>query len=235
MKNNVSKLILSGVIAALASSSLYSQSLATYEFTGGSAVATGVASNLVANDAVVNRDPSSPTTSSAISITSNNYFLRAEATGSTATSTEADLDYLEITLTAVAGHVINLNSVTWNYWATTNGGAIFNAESVLFSSVAGLNSRITTASNTAITVSTGSNPSTSPEGNTALYDVTSNNSFKNLSSVTFRFKVFDNANSTSSINRFDNITFNGSVDAIPEPSAAILVGFGVLALLRRRR
>lgn len=50
-------------------------------------------------------------------------------------------------------------------------------------------------------------------------------------SAVFTFTVSDNGNTNSS--SFDNIAFEGS--PIPEPSAALLGGLGLLALLRRRR
>jgi hypothetical protein len=35
--------------------------------------------------------------------------------------------------------------------------------------------------------------------------------------------------------KFDNLSINGDVSAVPEPSSALLAGFGLLAIIRRRR
>lgn len=45
--------------------------------------------------------------------------------------------------------------------------------------------------------------------------------------------VFSGAASVSNSSAFDNLAFQGTV--IPEPSTALLGGFGILLLLRRRR
>jgi hypothetical protein len=51
----------------------------------------------------------------------------------------------------------------------------------------------------------------------------------------FRVYIITGASTTSHGFALDNITLEGTVTAIPEPSAALLGGLGLLALLRRRR
>ncbi len=49
----------------------------------------------------------------------------------------------------------------------------------------------------------------------------------------FRIYVYDTDNDTNKTVRLDNVVLNATV--IPEPSTALLTGFGLLALMRRRR
>jgi len=54
--------------------------------------------------------------------------------------------------------------------------------------------------------------------------------------VEFRFLLGDDSGATSRIHVLDNIVIDGTVSAIPEPSATLLLdGAGFLMLLRRRR
>lgn len=62
------------------------------------------------------------------------------------------------------------------------------------------------------------------------FDFSSANALDNSSTVFFRITLAG-ATSNSGNNRFDNIQIN----AVPEPTAVLLGGFGFIALLRRRR
>ncbi|MDP1660671.1 MAG: hypothetical protein Q8L55_02045 [Phycisphaerales bacterium] len=64
------------------------------------------------------------------------------------------------------------------------------------------------------------------------YDLTAINALDGVASATFRL-TFSGATSSSGNNRLDNFQINAA--AIPTPSAAALMGMGLLASARRRR
>ena len=62
-----------------------------------------------------------------------------------------------------------------------------------------------------------------------------NSSVSSSSTLYFRLTASDSLPSGDHQLRFDNININGTVTAVPEPSAALLGGLAFLGLLRRRR
>lgn len=62
-----------------------------------------------------------------------------------------------------------------------------------------------------------------------------NSSVTSSSTLYFRLVASDDLASGDHQLRFDNINVNGTVNAVPEPSAALLGGLAFLGLLRRRR
>ena len=153
-------------------------------------------------------------------------FIRASATGNDLAAALADTDVFTVTITANSGFVFNLTSLTFDYGGSsdvanlTTNAVIHSGGSTVFNE----------AFNVGIaTVGAGGNFDT---GNSA--DL-SGAAFQGISSATFTFAMFDNTNSGSSTNRWDNIVINGAVVAVPEPSSAALLGLGGLALILRRR
>lgn len=60
-----------------------------------------------------------------------------------------------------------------------------------------------------------------------------------LNNTSITFTLLDNSQGNNKTNSFytwfDNVTLTGALVSVPEPSAALLGGVGMLALLRRRR
>lgn len=162
------------------------------------------------------------------------YFNNTSMT-TVATPTVSDIKF-SFSLTPDAGYGIAFdatNTVTWDIMAWANTGttggltvysklfvsktsdfSVIEASSSIFSVVAASNASIISNTNPFLNY-TGDENYTGP-----LY---------------FGFAFTDNSGSTAKNGRMDNILINGSLTAVPEPSAALLGGLGVLALLRRRR
>lgn len=141
-------------------------------------------------------------------------------------------DYIQFTLSATSGNVLNLGSISFDHAFNYSGSpaATQVATFEVRSSLDGYASSI--GSGTSNPVS-GTTPSwtTASIGLSAL-------PYQGLSTITFRiyFNDGDNALSTSYL-RLDNLTV--TANAIPEPSAAAalagLCGLGLAAARRRRR
>jgi hypothetical protein len=207
--------------------------LAQYNFTGASAVASTVATDVTAgNFTPVGVVPTNVGLSGA-----GNIFLRSTITQGTEALALSDLDsglkdYQTVTISAAPGKFLDLTSVTFGFNANNNNDALggaFTSTAVLSSSVNGFGTAIT-GTNTSRTAA-GLNEST-PFTPTATFDLSAP-AYNNLTTITFRLSTFDSHNDNGRLSRFDDFTLNG--DVIPEPSSALLGSLGLLAILRRRR
>jgi hypothetical protein len=212
-------------VAALATVALASPAghaavhpLAQYPFTGSSLNSTDSDLNSTASaftkgpgftSAVINTGLGNPAPSISI------------GAGSTPSSepTITGTGYYEFTLTPMAGFVVNLNNLTFDYAVSGNVTASY----VVRSSISGFGTDI------APPVSTGSG-TFAP----ATISLTAPQ-YQNLSTpVTFRIYIWDDKSGSMS-DLLDNITLNGDFAAVPEPStwAMMLAGAGLLGATQR--
>jgi hypothetical protein len=148
--------------------------------------------------------------------------------GSTAADAISSGDYFRLTLTPTAGNSITLSSLSFDVYAATAGPSA--RQVYLFSDKTGFSggSELFTGStvsgsplipnNTAVA---GQNYSIGLSGYSALANVTD--------SVTFRF--YTQTPTASQGIAFDNITINGTVAPVPEPSSLAFLGVGALMVL----
>lgn len=125
--------------------------------------------------------------------------------------------FVSFTLTADAGQVLNLTSLTFD---VAKGGDSGTRGYVVTSSALGHDQ-----------VLSGGDPgSTQPTLSARNVDLTGS-AYQNLSSITFRLYAYS-PGSGQTID-FDNITVNGSV--VPEPSTTVLAALGAAAMVLRRK
>ena len=229
----IKQLLLPVIALCMTAATSQAAVLAQYNFTGASAVASTVATDVTAgNFTPVGVVPTNVGLSG-----TGNIFLRSTRTQGTEALALSDLgsglnDYQTVTISAAPGKFLDLTSVTFGFNANNNNdlaGGAFTSTAVLSSSVNGFGTAIT-GTNTSRTAA-GLNEST-PFTPTATFDLSAP-AYNNLTTITFRLSTFDSHNDNGRLSRFDDFTLNG--DVIPEPSTALLGGLGLLALLRRRR
>lgn len=164
-----------------------------------------------------------PSANSGYSSASNNYFVRVQVT-------PLALDparYFAFSVSAVAGNVLNLSSLSLRSSLSDNNSPDFDGTIVIRSSV----------DNYAADIGTITQASTDGAVFTARgpFDL-SGSQYQNLSSVTFRFYLFDSSDSsatTSIVHRVDDVVLNG--EAIPEVSTLGLAALAGASLLGRRK
>ncbi|MDQ8206312.1 PEP-CTERM sorting domain-containing protein [Coraliomargarita sp. SDUM461003] len=155
--------------------------------------------------------------------------------GNTTGNTEADAingdDYFSFTITPDASFEVNLTSLIFDYSANGSGSSGQNTASFfLRSEVDGY------ATNIGITVSAtaGVTAADYQRQTISLTDA----AFQGLSGSTeFRIYLYQTQDSSGDVARLDNVTLNGSLSAIPEPSSfALLAGIcGLTSVIVRRR
>lgn len=194
--------------------------IAVYSFgTAGSPTAgvTGVASSLTASVFSGNLGTPVPGGTSPLYTAGSGggYFAAAAWTGAAPGS-----NYFEFTLTPDAGYTFSATSLTFGYRATATGPTNFAVRSSADAYASNLTSGTITGDST--WRSAGTLSITLSGMNTA---------------TTFRI-LGSGASSSLGTLRVDDVTINGSVTAIPEPSTyAVILGVMVLtsAIIRRRR
>lgn len=147
-------------------------------------------------------------------------------------STTAGTSYIGFTITADPNYTLTLAALSFNYHMSqiqsAGGPHAFTFE--LRSSLSNFATPISgTYSTNPVTAG-----SATPAGESASFDLSGGN-YDDLQNITFRLYVTGSVTGNNDIARWDNILVEGAVNAIPEPSAALFSGFGLLALLRRRR
>ena len=223
-----------GVLALFSAASLRADILAVYDMqnAGGRTNVSFVDSGLTATSLIGNNlNPGSPTSVTIGANTTNFYTAWAfiGSGGSTASNAIVSGDFFKLTLTPTAGNSITLSSLSFDIFAATAGPSarqlyIFSdktgiaAGSVLFTGSTVSGSPLIPYN----TAANGQNFSVDLSGDSALANITD--------SVTFRF--YTQTPTAAQSLALDNITFNGTVNPVPEPSFFAFIGLGgFLALL----
>lgn len=205
--------------------------LAQYDFDAPTATVTTVAAS-TEGTGVTAGNFTATGSNIGISGSSNHAFLRVDQTGSDQTAALADDDYFSFTISAAnSGERLNLTNLTLLLGGNSNTGNTFTNQIYLVSNLDSFGSAIGGTNTTkSFTASNGNQFNTV----NTTFDL-SGASYQGLETITFQLRFSDDATNSNLFNRFDDVTVNGTVDPIPEPSAALLGALGLLALLRRRR
>jgi hypothetical protein len=195
---------------------LPANALVKYSAPGGSFAATEVAGNVTASNL---SDAGSAGDLQAGATFPNTVFLQQNITSPNPASAVLNNQFFEFTVAADAGFAMDLTSLTFD---ASRGGASTPRGWVLRSNLDGFTTDIASAVV----------PTAQP--NLASFNIDlSGDLNQDISSVTFRLYGF--GPSTGIGQFFDNIILNGSVHAIPEPTALTAMCVGILPLCRRRK
>lgn len=206
--------------------------IADYEFTTTTGVATSSDANVSAGDFTVG--PGLDSFAGFSSTGGGNAFARSTGTfGSSELSFAnafANDDYFSLTVTPNAGFEMDLTSLTFDYGYTST------------STVGDQLRAYVTTSDDSHAAFEGFFTNTATVGGQALvYDTAatidlSGSEFQNITSA-FELRIYlsDEYHDSNVIHRIDNVTLNGSVVAVPEPSSVALCGLGAGFFLMRRR
>lgn len=142
-------------------------------------------------------------------------------------------NYFQFTIAASTGFVLNLTSIELSGESSATG----SNSAAIMSSIAGFSNGNELASVTGKAGLTGGLDS-DPSGFGGPISLTAP-AYQGISQVTFRFYGWGST-SGSGVTALrnlsgDDLVINGTTSPVPEPSLALLSGFGALALLRRRR
>lgn len=139
-------------------------------------------------------------------------------------------DYYAFTVTATAGTVLNLTRISFGtaYYHVSSAASVTSTYA-LRSSIGSYQTDVGTpfAENHVVT--------SSPAFTAREIDLSASQ-YQNLSTITFRIYLSDNSTSTSRYVSLDDVTLEGTIAPIPEPSSSVLL-FGTIGgmMLRRRR
>ncbi len=138
-----------------------------------------------------------------------------------------------VSLIVSSGSTVTLTNVTFNAWSL-GGGQVQNPDRKLDFTVSLINPSATTIATVDITDLISGTGAGSP---LATATFSSAMALSDPGTYTLRIKGGDFLGLDESGNHtaIDNLSINGTFTAVPEPSAALLGGLGLLALLRRRR
>ncbi|MGB2351812.1 MAG: PEP-CTERM sorting domain-containing protein [Akkermansiaceae bacterium] len=173
--------------------------------------------------------------------TTNSLFALASATSTTTLSVgdaiSAD-DYFSVTIGVDSGYYMNLDSFTLDFGYTRNG-ALFgdkDLKAYIFSSADGFVDAGDILGDLTNTATVSNNSVQYPGGSPNLtVDLSTFDYVWSGGEIEFRIYLSDTTNSNGYIHRIDNVTLNGTVAVVPEPSSTALLGLGGLAVLLRRK
>ncbi len=241
MKLNKTKLTsasLPVILGALLAGSVSTQAavvLAAYDFTGAKGAPTTTGTGVTANTMT-------ETGGGFISTTTDSYGLQFSLTGADQAAALADGNFASVTISSTnPGEALDLTSLTLTLGSqTSNSGTINNIPVTntiyLVSDVNGFGSVITGTNTTFVNPATLNGRIYAADDSTS-FDL-SGAAYQGLASVTFQLHFSDDSslsNNSFNTNRFKDVTINGDVTVVPEPSVALLGAIGLLGLLRRRR
>ena len=172
---------------------------------------------------------------------SNSLFAKAGATSTTTISVGtaiANDDYFSVTMGADSGYYMDLDSITLDY-GYTNDGAPFGVKDLkayVFSSFTGFVDASDILGDKFIQTDVANNSLQYPGGSPSLtVDLSAYSYVWSGGEIEFRIYLADTTGNDAYIHRIDNVTLNGVVAAVPEPSSTALLGLGGLALMLRRK
>ncbi|MGJ8644425.1 MAG: PEP-CTERM sorting domain-containing protein [Luteolibacter sp.] len=259
MKKTTLLLTATALVASIASSS-NAAVLASYEFNSDPTSTNGANLTVLSGDLATTPEFQATTTAtnvsaSAISIGSGvesatfigdpananrNSFQLAEGNG-LSDGTDDDIegaftagDYVEFSITALAGTTLDLNSFTFDLVRGDRGAQDYafrtNVDGGGFSSTFGFADQ----SIPGITLTDGTPNFTPNAGINHSLDL-SGAAYQGLTSFTIQIALDDRVNNTAGASGtvFDTFVVNG--DVVPEPSSITLLGLGMAGLLMRRR
>jgi hypothetical protein len=225
--------------ACLAMSHSHAAVIAEYNFTGGLDASTADA-NVTANT-VTSGAGISGAGESGWSGSTGTFYAQAYATSTTSISVATAIsanDYLSVTVGVDSGYYMDLDSFTLDYGYTNNNGP-FGAKDLkayIFSSVDGFvdaGDILTSRTNsTTVTDNSVQFPGSSPN---MTVDLSAYNYVWSGGEIEFRIYLADDTNNGAYVHRIDDVTLNGTVAVVPEPSSTVLLGLGGLAVLMRRK
>lgn len=200
--------------------------IADFNFTGATQALRGASSDTELNSTATFAPIPNLTDVGTTDSTGGVAFIRASATSNNLADALTDTDVFTVTIAADEDFVFNLTSLTFDY-----GGSSDTIDLITNAVIHSGGSTVFNEEFNAGRVSAGAGGSFDTGNSADLSGPT----FQGITSATFTFANFDNTNSGSSTNRWDNIVINGEVVAVPEPSSIALLGLGGLALILRRR
>lgn len=219
--------------ALLSAPTTYAAELAKYEFTSSTRATTDTDSNSTAttldNGLGISASDSTYFTSAPSSAGNPSLRTKSSTTSNTEALAVSGNDYYTFTLTPLTGFEADLTTLTFDY-AITEGAMSITGNFFVRSSIDSFASTI------------GSTATTSDE--TAFHNHSISLSaaqYQNLTSaVTFRIYIYDDKGGAAETDLLDNVTLNGTVAVVPEPSTWAIMGLGASLLsavqhLRRRR
>ena len=172
---------------------------------------------------------------------SNSLFALASATSTTIISVGtaiANDDYFSVTMGADSGYYMDLDSITLDYGYTNNAApfGVKDLKAYVFSSFTGFVDASDILGDKFIQTTVADNSLQYPGGSPSLtVDLSAYSYVWSGGEIEFRIYLADTTSNNAYIHRIDNVTLNGVVAAVPEPSSTALLGLGGLALMLRRK
>ena len=163
--------------------------------------------------------------------TTQNMFAPALNTGNGSTFWNTTIN-----LTVAAGSAVTLTDVSFDYWAI-NGSQVQNVDRRSDFTLTLLNPSATPVDSVDIVDSTNGTNSTSGAGTAVTATFASPIALTAPGTYTLLIKGGDflGSDETGNHTAIDNLSINGTVVAVPEPSALLLSSLGLLTLMRRRQ
>ena len=227
------------VAACVAMSQSQAATLAQYDFNTDLNASTAD-SNITAG-AVTSGAGISGAGNSGRSGVTDSLFALASATSTASLSVGtaiANDDYFSLTIGADSGYYMDLDSITLDYGYTNNGApfGVKELKAYVFSSFTGFVDASDILGDKVISTTVDNNSLQYPGGSPSLtVDLSAYNYVWSGGEIEFRIYLADTTNNGAYIHRIDNVTLNGVVAAVPEPSSTALLGLGGLALMLRRK
>lgn len=226
MKTPLLRTLLAGAsLATLVTPSLHAAVLVNYSFTGGSAAPTTQDPDVTGSNAAW-----VGMANSGFSSSTGTAFVRADSVPASFSSGQ----YFEFTITADPGFTLSLDTLDFRMGGQNTAAATYTVNANVRSSVGGFASDLTINPGTVTTAS-----HTIANANTTSYSDfsvdLSGAAFDNLTTLTLRIYPSDDSVSNSKFYRYDTVTLNGTVTAIPEPTAVTLLTVSLVGLLAFRR